>query len=78
MEEEEPCNDCVNAGECGDGTFICLVFTRYVDDGTFYVSLIDNTVDFDNCPEYLSPEDDEALGDEVEEKEGKDDFGWDA
>jgi len=78
MEEEEPCNDCVNAAEAGDGTWLCLSFTRYVEDGTFYVSLIDSSVDFDNCPEYLSPEEDAALDDEDEEEEEKEEFGWDA
>ena len=65
MTTEEPCHDCECAGQCGDGTWICLTFTRYLDDGQFFVSLIDENVDWENCPEYISPDDPE------EDKDGE-------
>lgn len=64
---EEPCNECMNAGELADGTWICLAFSQHLADGTLYIQLVDESIDWEKCDKYWTPSDEGEDEDEDED-----------
>lgn len=69
-EEAGPCGECLNAGELGDGTWICLAFSQHIQTGELYIQMLSEDIDWKNCPKYWSP--DEELEEEEEDEEDED------
>lgn len=67
---DEPCKDCMNAGELGDKkTWVCLEYSGVLANGQLYIQLIDENTDWEKCEKYVSPEDIAELHGEEEEED---------